>query len=455
MNLDFMMMSVLNNKINNFSSEDYFTNFLLFIFFLFMIFKDYDMNINFSVSSFLPQPNKLRFESEQKDFITFEGSYRPILDYISENHSKDVKCFRQENLLKSCEDDHSRDTSYFVPGNRSKILIDKERKIYAYMYSYRKEKYKFREERSYKTINGLELYSYYSSMETLIDLEKQIVSKWKNQMEKKYKDNTYIFSLWWENNLHVRENLWSSSATFENSYFPNKKEIIQKIDYFLNNKEDYLKKGNPYTLGILLYGLPGGGKTRFIKQLLNYTKRHAVEIDLSNNFDFKVLKNILNSQDIGNGIKIPTNDKIFIFEDIDAATKKLKSREKEDDVVVIKKESEKIKAVTEEKNTLSTFLNILDGVSEASGRICIFTTNHIDRIDPAVFRPGRIDIKIKVKKLNIEQVYEMCVAYWKEEFKYSLDDLHCSVNDKYTSAMINGLFKSVSHFEQIKDLFIF
>ena len=453
MSLDFMIMSVINSKINNFSSQDYFTNFLLFIFFLFMLFRDYDININFSISSFLSQPNKLRFESEQRDFITFEGSYRPILDYISEKHQKDVKCFRQENLVKAHEDQHSKDTSYYVPENRSKILIDKEKQIYVQMYTYKKEKYKFRDEKSYKIINGLEMYSYYSSMETLLKLEKKIVSQWKNQMEKKYKDNTYIFSLWWENSLHVKENLWSSSATFENSYFPNKKQIIKKIDYFLNNKTQYLKRGNPYTLGILLYGLPGGGKTRFIKQLLNYTKRHAVEIDLSNNFDFKALKNILNSQDIGNGIKIPTEDKIFIFEDIDAATKKLKSRE-ENDTIIVKKGSDEIKVIEEEKNTLSTFLNILDGVSEASGRICIFTTNHIEKIDSAVFRPGRIDIKIEVKKLNIEEVYEMCSTYWKEEFHYNLKELKSSINEKYTSAMLNGLFKSVSNFEEIKDLLI-
>ena len=45
---------------------------------------------------------------------------------------------------------------------------------------------------------------------------------------------------------------------------------MKSIDFFLKNKEWYIKKGIPYNLGILLHGDPGCGKTRFIKQLMNY-----------------------------------------------------------------------------------------------------------------------------------------------------------------------------------------
>ena len=45
----------------------------------------------------------------------------------------------------------------------------------------------------------------------------------------------------------------------------------------------------------------------------------------------------------------------------------------------------------------------------------------------------------------------MCKMYWGEEFDYNVDDLMCNIHNKYTSAMINGLFKSVSTFDQIKD----
>lgn len=454
MNGDFILWSLVNSRINNFSSENYFSNFILFIVITLYMFKDYIFLLREYIYNFFPRPQKLIFESEERNFDRFDGSYRPLLDYILENHQDKVKCFKQENFKNYKGDGEIRDIGcYYVPEQKNCFLVDESKKIYVYVYNYKKEKTKYRDETDYRKVSVLELYSYYSSMKDLISFEKKIVDNWNNQMEKKYKKNKYIFSLSWENEqLCVTENTWSSFATFENSFFPKKEDIVKKIDYFLHNREDYIRKGNPYTLGILLYGLPGGGKTRFIKQLINHTGRHAVEIDLKGNFDFGCLKNILNSQDIGNGIKIPTNKKIFIFEDIDASTKKLKNREKpetEPDVVVLDKEN-KVKHVMDHKNTLSTFLNIMDGVKEADGRICIFTTNYIDKIDPAVFRPGRIDIKIKVKKLNIEEVYQMCKIYWKEEFNYKLEDLKCDVHDKYTSAMLNGLFKSVSTFDQIK-----
>ena len=400
MNRDFVLWSLFNNKINNFSSDDYFSNFLLFIVITLYMFKDYIMLSKFSIYKLFPQPNKLIFESEDKHFDRFDGSYRPILDYVLENHQQKVKCFRQENFTNyRGEDQGSERGSYYIPDQKNHILIDEEKKIYVYIYDYQIEKHTINDRKEYKKIRVLEIYSYYSSMEVLLLFEKEIVERWKNQMDQKYKQKKYIFSLSWENeNLCVKENTWSSFATFDNSFFPQKETIVQKIDYFLQNKQEYIKRGNPYTLGILLYGLPGGGKTRFIKQLLNHTGRHAVEIDLKGDFDFSCLKTTLNGQDIGNGIKIPTEEKIFIFEDIDAGTKKLKNREEEETNIIIIKKEEEIKCVVENKNTLSTFLNIIDGVNEANGRICVFTTNYIDKIDPAVFRPGRIDIKIEVKK---------------------------------------------------------
>ena len=50
--------------------------------------------------------------------------------------------------------------------------------------------------------------------------------------------------------------------------------------------------------------------------------------------------------------------------------------------------------------TLSYILNLIDGVLEQSGRILIITTNFPKKLDKALIRPGRIDLKIKFKKCN-------------------------------------------------------
>ena len=59
----------------------------------------------------------------------------------------------------------------------------------------------------------------------------------------------------------------------------------------------------------------------------------------------------------------------------------------------------------------------MEGILEMDGRIIIMTTNHIDKIDPALIRPGRIDIKINFKLLNNKEINEMVRFYieaWKD-----------------------------------------
>src|SRR6056300_1592676 len=128
-------------------------------------------------------------------------------------------------------------------------------------------------------------------------------------------------------NIMVDSVEWESSITFENSYFQNMDEIIEKINFFLNNKSWYLKKGIPYNLGILLHGEPGCGKTRFIKQLMNHTNRHGIDIKLSDTMDFTYLQNIIYKEEIDDNHIIPQNQRIIIFEDIDALGDVVKERD--------------------------------------------------------------------------------------------------------------------------------
>ena len=62
-----------------------------------------------------------------------------------------------------------------------------------------------------------------------------------------------------------REDLFESARTFNNIFFDGKKQLIEKIDFFLQNKNWYYEKGIPYSLGIGLHGPPGTGKTLLAK----------------------------------------------------------------------------------------------------------------------------------------------------------------------------------------------
>ena len=66
---------------------------------------------------------------------------------------------------------------------------------------------------------------------------------------------------------------------------------------------------------------------------------------------------------------------------------------------------------------LSCFLNILDGIIELHGVMIIMTTNHPEKIDEALIRPGRFDFKYEFKKASKKIIKEML------EFKFELSKL--------------------------------
>ncbi|KAL0251309.1 hypothetical protein GEMRC1_000522 [Eukaryota sp. GEM-RC1] len=132
--------------------------------------------------------------------------------------------------------------------------------------------------------------------------------------------------------------------------------------------------GIPHTLGILLHGPPGTGKTSFIKSIAKYTNKHIHLL----NFDasIELAKNIFSQSGI------------IIFEDVD------RMEESED----------------EGKLDMSILLNLLDGLNEGHGRIVIMTSNHPDKLDPALRRPGRIDIDLKMDyatKDDVENILKL------------------------------------------------
>ena len=249
-----------------------------------------------------------------------------------------------------------------------------------------------------------------------------------------------------------------------------------KIDFFLNNKDWYIQRGIPYNLGILLWGETGGGKTRFIKQLLKYTGRHGIDIKLNDELDFSKLKNILLKDTIGESYIIPQNKRIIIFEDIDAMGEVVKQRSKslnsdQDTDVDINSENldsgifsklieTQKKEIIEEKskhlnNNLGYLLNMIDGLNECSGRIIIMTTNRLEYLDKALIRPGRIDIKIEFGKCSRYDILMMIQMFWKNESdNLSLTDIKEDIEKIYTSAEVINIFRSSNDFNLIKKVFL-
>ncbi|CAI0453683.1 unnamed protein product [Linum tenue] len=179
----------------------------------------------------------------------------------------------------------------------------------------------------------------------------------------------------------------------------NEKEAVKNdLIKFSKGKEYYTKIGKPWKRGYLLYGPPGTGKSTMIAAMANLLDYDIYDLELTTVKDNSELRKLL----------IETTSKsIIIIEDIDCSIdltgqrrkeKKNEEDDKKKDPVEKKKEEEEKKSKKGSKVTLSGLLNFIDGIWSACGgeRIIIFTTNFVDKLDPALIRRGRMDRHIEM-----------------------------------------------------------
>lgn len=196
--------------------------------------------------------------------------------------------------------------------------------------------------------------------------------------------------------------------------------ILDDVKDFLNSSEWYHNRGIPYRRGYLLYGPPGSGKTSFIQAIAGELDYNICILNLSeNNLTDDRLNHLMNH--------IPDRS-ILLLEDVDAAFNK---REQTSD-----------KGYTSGV-TFSGLLNALDGVASAEECITFMTTNHPEKLDPALLRPGRVDFKVLIDNATDYQVEKMFLKF------YENDTENCEVfMKKYkelglknvSTALLQGLF---------------
>lgn len=220
----------------------------------------------------------------------------------------------------------------------------------------------------------------------------------------------------WENMpklLTFNMNEFCTSKSFNNVYGDHVSELKERLDLFVNHPEWYKERGIPYSLGILLHGIPGAGKTSTIKAIAHDTHRHIFNLSLRPHTTQKQLTNlffnetvVIQNYDGGKStLKIPLNKRVYVIEDIDCLT----------DVVTDRRLKEE-KETQGDAVTLSYLLNLLDGVLETPGRILIVTSNYPEKLDQAFVRPGRIDVKIEFKRADRAFILDMINKFYKQKF---------------------------------------
>ncbi|CAI0392416.1 unnamed protein product [Linum tenue] len=192
-------------------------------------------------------------------------------------------------------------------------------------------------------------------------------------------------------NIHTYDNdgsSWESTvfkhpATFDTlAMEPEaKRRIIDDLDTFIQRKEYFQSVGRAWKRGYLLYGPPGTGKSTLVAAIANYLRFHIYDLQL---------QSVKNDSELRRVLTATTNRSILLIEDVDCSSKSTKPRATRDD-----KENPD-ESDDETKVTLSGLLNFIDGLWSTCGdeRIIIFTTNHKEKLDPAMLRPGRMDVHL-------------------------------------------------------------
>ena len=438
------------------------------------------------------------YENNLNQTCAFSDRFKALWIYIIENINKNESINHiKEYSFDNCST-NKRDLGIYMVIQNTKFLISKVHQIYAYtkISNEDQEDEKKTKNDSSKKINKFEkitiqLFSYTSDINTIKEFVENITKEYISSIEDLRDNKKFIYTLnkakYEDNKYEIwDEHVFSSTRQFTNIFFKEKKNLINKMDFFLNNREWYFQKGIPYSIGIGMHGPPGTGKTSVVKAIANYTNRHVIVISLKLIKTKKQLDSIFFEERYNSYNKkssIGFDNKIVVFEDIDCVGDIVLDREKKKNKSItgfgkklefdelpqsskinvgdlletivatentLEKKCELPKLLLEDEPlTLDDILNLWDGIRETPGRIMIITSNHYSDLDPALIRPGRIDVTLELSYASREIIKEMYTHLFEE--KMTVEKLDVVKDEFYSPAEIINIYMNE---ERDKERFI-
>jgi len=195
----------------------------------------------------------------------------------------------------------------------------------------------------------------------------------------------------------------------------------------------------PAPKGILLYGPPGCGKTLIAKAVANSLSKKVAELSGNKNVRSYFL-NIKGPELLNKYVGETERQIRLVFQ---------RAREKAEEgtpVIIFFDEMDSLFRTRGtgissdmESTIVPQLLAEIDGVESLRDVIVIGATNREDLIDPAILRPGRLDVKIKIERPNQEAAAQIFQRYLHSELPIDesiIKDLGGGDRDKAVRLMI-------------------
>lgn len=372
-----------------------------------------------------------------------------------------------------------------------------------------------------------EVYSYQYDINELHEFIRRVVKEYNEEQANKLGKNIFFFN---EEHQDVpigpdgqprlerapkfmkfTKSMFKTNKSLDTLYGKHLDSAKRQIYRFIKDPQWYEKKGRPHTLGIMLHGPPGSGKTAFSKAIAKATKCHLFNIKLRSTTTQKQLTRLFFDEDVHivddggsmHTIKIPLDRRIYVIEDIDSLTDVVLDRRIQQErmlerirkrdgatAAILKTKSgaanacdfsgstpignglgmttggpvgvpsddrgglhnglshseqialERMMGEEQDKHpdalNLSFLLNLLDGILETPGRILIVTTNHRDQLDPALIRPGRIDLDIEVGYCDLDMIQDMINGFFEHHV-----ELPAEFHEDYTTTITPAVMYAI------------
>ncbi len=280
---------------------------------------------------------------------------------------------------------------------------------------------------------------------------------------------------------------FKTNKSFDAIFIPEKEQIISILDAFEKKTGVYAKPNAPCKLSFMLHGPPGTGKTSLAQAIAKYTNRHIVSIKLGKITTNQLLEKVFFSEKLcyssvdrtGHNIVkydvVPLGKRVIILEEIDTANKMVSIRtgptdqnkqsnllsllslmdknddnkdnndddKDKDDKAIEKKDKE---MNNKDDADIGGVLEVLDGLLPLTDAIIVMTTNHKDRLDPAIYRDGRVTYDIELSYMTKEDIVKM-IAYADADTNKYMEKLIAKLDGadiKITPSKLEGLLLKYS-----------